>query len=255
MADKRKNLFGGIHPAVISVWAAVLAASHMLPAVPLIGVGGTMSVSTALAPLTGIFFGPWAGLLCAAIGNIIGDLIAPNGAWLGIFTFIVPTVNTFGAGLLSHGKKTALMGYLLYAAGLGLWLSLEIGRKAWIHGVACNGLGIIATTFAVFAGKKFLTSKNLLLKSIAIWIISYGGMMAACTFAGSMNVILFQSPAISFKVVLGIGLIERAVFSTAAMIIGVPLLTALPKIGIFVGPKSDEFLLEEVEEAQEAVVE
>ena len=67
MADKRKNLFGGIHPAVISVWAAVLAASHMLPAVPLIGVGGTMSVSTALAPLTGIFFGPWAGLLCAAI--------------------------------------------------------------------------------------------------------------------------------------------------------------------------------------------
>jgi len=251
MADKRKNLFGGVHPAVISVWAAVLAASHMLPAVPLIGVGGTMSISTALAPLTGIFFGPLAGVLCAAIGNIIGDLIAPAGAWLGVFTFIVPTVNALGAGLLSHGRKTALMGYLLYAAGLGLWMSLEIGRKAWIHGVACNGLGIICTTFAVIAGKKFLTSDNVLLKSIAVWIISYGGMMAACTFAGSMNVILFQSPAISFKVVIGIGLIERVLFSTAATIVGIPLLVALPKIGIFVGPKSDEFLLEEAEEAQE----
>lgn len=253
MADKRKNLFGGVHPAVISVWAAVLAVSHMLPAVPLIGVGGTMSVSTALAPLTGIFFGPWAGVLCAAIGNVIGDLIAPASAWLGIFTFIVPTVNALGAGLLSHGRKTALMGYLLYAVGFGLWMSLEIGRKAWIHGVACNGLGVICTTFAVIAGKKFLTSNNLALKSIAVWIICYGGMMAACTFAGSMNVILFQSPAISFKVVIGIGLIERVLFSTAATIVGVPLLVALPKIGIYVGPKSDEFLREEEEAAQEMV--
>ena len=83
---KKKSVFGEVHPSIIAVWAALIAASHFLPGIPLFGIGGTMSVSAVLLPLTGIFFGPVAGGLCGGIGQFIGYLIEPSAAWAGMFT-------------------------------------------------------------------------------------------------------------------------------------------------------------------------
>ena len=47
-AQKSNRLFGNIHPAIIVVWAAILAASALLPAIPLLGVGGVMAISNSL---------------------------------------------------------------------------------------------------------------------------------------------------------------------------------------------------------------
>ena len=101
---KHGSFMGGYHPAVICVWAAIQATANLFPAIALIGVGGTMSIANILIPLSGVFFGPYAGALCASIGQIVGMLISPSSAWLGIFTFLLGTCTAFVAGLLSRGK-------------------------------------------------------------------------------------------------------------------------------------------------------
>ena len=161
MAKKAKKnaLLGGVHPAVISVWAALIAAAHLLPAIVLVGTGGTMSVSAILVPLAGVLFGPVAGTLVGAIGQFIGFLIAPAGAWLGMFTFLIGTCTALTTGLASRGKGP----YALILSGLGivLWMTQEIGRK--VHLIAnYDGFEIDPTVSdAYFSAIAYLENRNL----------------------------------------------------------------------------------------------
>src|SRR5215475_14542520 len=93
-----------IHPATVAVWAAVLSVGYLLPTIPIIGTGGTFSLTTALLPLSGVFFGPIAGALCAAVAGFIGSLIAPHTAWMGMGTFIIGTTTAFTAGCIAWGS-------------------------------------------------------------------------------------------------------------------------------------------------------
>ena len=101
MKDNFKN---SLHPAVVAVWAAVVAAGHLLPAIPILGTGSTFSLASSLSPLSGIFFGPIAGALCSAAGGFIGNLIAPHTAWMGLGTFILGTITAFTSGCIAWGK-------------------------------------------------------------------------------------------------------------------------------------------------------
>ena len=101
---KQAKEIGSIHPAVIAAWAALISVGNLLPSLPIVGTGGTFSVSSALIPLAGILFGPVGGAICAAIGGFIGQLIAPHTAWLGIITFVVGAFNAFVAGHVSRGR-------------------------------------------------------------------------------------------------------------------------------------------------------
>lgn len=248
MAKKRK-LFGNVHPAVIAVWAALIASAHLLPAVVLIGVGGTMSVSTALLPLAGIFFGPLAGMICAAIGQFIGFLIAPSGAWLGMFTWLIGTCTATIAGLLSWGYGYAALPVL--GLGIVLWFTQKIGRSAWLFAAVFGGYGAVCMILATFFAKRFLMSRNVLLKAIAIFLCGVAGMVTAAMLANFASLVLFKTPAISWKMLVPVSPVERTMFSLAAMIVGVPLLIGLPKIGIFVGPQPKEELEEEDEDEAE----
>ena len=91
------------HPAVLIVWAALAAAAMLIPGIPTLGTGGTMSLTYPLAPLAGILFGPFAGALATMVGSIVGTVIAPASANLGIWTFTVQTVTAFVAGYISRG--------------------------------------------------------------------------------------------------------------------------------------------------------
>lgn len=248
MAKKRK-LLGNVHPAVIAVWSALIASAHLLPAVVLLGTGGTMSVSTALLPLAGIFFGPLAGMLCAAIGQFIGFLIAPSGAWLGMFTWLIGTCSATIAALLSRGKGYIALPVL--ALSIVLWFTQKIGRDAWIFAVVFGGYGAVCMILATIFAKKFLLNKNVLLKGIAIFLCGVSGMITAAMLADFASLILFKTPAITWKMLTFVAPVERTLFSVAAMIVGMPLLVGLPKIGIFVGPQPEEELEEDEDEAQE----
>ena len=233
--NKGKSLLGGIHPAVIAVWAALIAAAHLLPAVVLVGTGGTMSVSAILVPLAGVFFGPAAGALVGAIGQFIGFLIAPSGAWLGMFTFLIGTCTALTAGLASRGKGP--WACLLLGLIIALWFTQENCRKAWIVVVCLGGYGMLALLVSCFIAKKFLMSENLAKKGCGIFVCALGGMITSALGAQLASAILMKTPAISMKITFPLAMVERTIFAAAGVVIGIPLMIGLPKVGIFVGPQ------------------
>jgi len=256
MAEKRlsksKNLIDGYHPAVLCVWAAIQAASNMFPVIALVGVGGTMSMANVLVPLTGIFFGPYAGGLCAAIGQFIGMLINPSNAWLGVFTFLIDTCKAFVAGLLFRGMwKSA---YALNLLGIVIYNLFPVSRIAWIKTVTFGITGIVTCLFGGIFTKHFNQHKNPIIKTLCVFLCSAGGLITACMFADLCTLYLYKTPAISIKLMAITAPVERLSFAAIATVIGVPLLYCLPKIGIHVGPKvkdefADEALPDTTEEA------
>lgn len=236
--QKKRSLFGNIHPAIISVWAALIASAHLLPAIVLIGTGGTMSVSAILVPLAGILFGPIAGGICGAIGQFIGFLIAPAGAWLGMFTWLIGTCTATTTGLISRGKWPIAAGLL--GIGLALWFSHPIGQKAWIFAAVFGGYGMVCTILGGLVAKKWLMSKNIILKAIAIFLTAVAGMVTSAMLANYASLTLFATPAITWKMLTFVAPVERTTFAAAAALIGVPLLIGLPKVGIFVGPQPSD---------------
>jgi uncharacterized membrane protein len=197
----------------------------MLPSIPILGTGGTFSVSSALVPLAGVFFGPIGGALCAAIGNFIGQIIAPHTAWAGIGTFLIGTINAFVSGTVSRGKWPIAVGII--ALGTVLWFTHEIGRQAPFFAIVFYGLGAIMAIIGGIIGTKLIKEANFFKKFIAVWLASFAGMVGAAALANYFSLVVYQlSPT------------ERTIFSIGAGIIGVPLLIGLPKIGIFVGPEA-----------------
>lgn len=204
---KKFKLFGNVHPAVISVWAALIAAAHLLPAVTLVGTGGTMSVSTMLLPLAGIFFGPVPGALCAAIGQFIGFLIAPSGAWLGMATWLIGTCTAFTAGCISRGKW--YISIPMAVLGFVLWATHPIGQKAMIfayvfygYGLLCNILGCFFANKA-FLGTLFPKIENpavkVLFKAISIFLCGVGGLVVSASLANYATLHLMGTPAITWR--------------------------------------------------------
>lgn len=235
---KKGKLFGRFHPAVISVYAAVIAASALLPSIPLLGTGGTFSIATALVPLAGVFFGPIAGALCAAIGCFVGQLIAPNTAWLGIATFLIGVVSAFAAGLVSTKKWYIALGIILL--GTVLWFFHPIGQKAPLFPAIFYGAGAVACVLGAFVGNSWLKSNNVFKKSVAVFLAAYAAMVGSAALANFAGLVVFQIPAETWTLLAFMSPVERAIFSLGSVIVGVPLLIGLPKIGIFIGPALDE---------------
>jgi len=240
-----------IHPAVIAVWAAVVAAGHLLPTVPILGTGGTFSLSHALSPLSGIFFGPAAGAVCSAAGGFAGSLIAPHTAWMGPFTFIIGTITAFTSGCTAWGKWPPVTisangsfiingGIIIYAAGTILWFTQEIGRSIFQFPLVFYGLGFLAMTAGIILAGRFFTSKNRLLKFPAVWLCAFSGLAGGASAGNFFSLVLYKQPKEIWSVLTFTAPVERAVFALAAMFIGVPLIEGLNKMGISAGPQTEK---------------
>ncbi|MCL2759508.1 MAG: hypothetical protein FWD22_04790 [Treponema sp.] len=240
-----------IHPAIISVWAAVIAAGHLLPTLPIWGTGGTFSLSTVLYPLSGILFGPIAGALCSALGGFIGSLVAPHTAWMGLGTFIVGTTTSFTTGCIAWGKWPPVNinsrggiiingAIIVYIIGTILWFTQEIGRSVIRLPLIYYGAGFIVMMLAlIFAGRMF-AAKSHLLKFPAIWLCAFGGLVGGATIGNFFSLVLYKQPAEIWIILTVTSPVERAVFAIAAMLVGAPLLGGLNKIGIYAGPQEAE---------------
>jgi len=238
------KLTGGIHPAVAAVWAAVIASVHILPTFPILGTGGTFSISSVLIPLSGIFFGPIAGALCSAVGCFLGSLIAPFTAWVGLGTFIIGTTTAFTTGCIAWGKwpPFAIGGIVVYIIGTILWVTQEIGRSIIIYPLVYYGLGFISLIAGIILAPRFFLGSNRYLKFLAIWLCAFGGLIGGATVGNFFSLVLYKLPKEFWTTMIIISPVERAIFATGAMLVGVPLMSGLNKICIFVGPQSEEKL-------------
>jgi len=233
----KKTLFKKVHPATVTVWAALLAVSSLLPAIPIIGTGGTMSVSNVLLPLAGIFFGPWAGALAAAIGGFIGQLLAPATAIFGIWSFTIGTLTALIAGFLADNKRIPAIALAILV--IILWFLHPLGR-AVPEELIYMGIGLAATVVASIIGTKFLLSKSTAKKGAAVLLIAFAAIVVSALYGNCLALLMYQLPREAWIAVLFISPIERLIFAIAAMIIGVPLLIGLPKVGVPVGPQGAE---------------
>jgi uncharacterized membrane protein len=239
-----------IHAAVIAVWAALVAAAHIIPSVPILGAGSSFTLAVALYPLSGIFFGPLAGALCSAAGGFIGGLIMPHTAWIGPFTFIIGTTTAFTTGCIAWGNWPPITisrrgsfvingGIIVYLIGTVLWFSQEIGRKVIVFPAVYYSAGFAALIAgSIFAGRIF-AGKNQAVKFPVLWLCAFGGMIGGATIGNFFSLILLRMPRENWLLLTVMAPIERLIFSFAAALIGTPLLAGLAKIGIFVGPQEE----------------
>ncbi len=228
-----------IHPAMMAVWAALLSVASLLPSFPVFGTGGNFSVSYVLAPLAGIMFGPWAGALTVAVGELIGSIISPAVASLGIFTFIINTANAFCVGYLCRKKWQVCFGYI--ALLTVVWYLLPQGRGAWLYGIVVYGLGLVMSVVGGTAGVALYAKTNPVTRMVGLFL-----MVFPCYIAGSITgniptLFMFDLPPDLWNnFLIWMTPFERTIFALGAAIIGLPLLVGLPKISIFVGPEYDE---------------
>ncbi len=222
------------HPAVIAVWAALLAMATLVPAFPIVGTGATFSVSAALVPLAGIFFGPAAGALCVAIGAFIGQLIAPHTAMFGPFTFVIPTVGAMCAGFAMQKRwYVPIIVTLLVSAA---WYVFPLGRAAWFQPLIWL-LGIAASLIGWFVAAGWLGAEHRAKIFVGVFLAALAGTIVDHGIGCLWAMLMFQLPQEVWLTVLPLAPLERVMFSLGAAIIGTPLLIGLPQIGVIVGPK------------------
>jgi hypothetical protein len=229
---ERRTDFLTSHPAVIAVWAALIAAVSLVPAFPIIGTGATFSVSAALVPLAGIFFGPIPGAVCVAIGIFIGQLIAPHIAILGPLTFVIPALNALAAGFAMRKKWYVPLGLIILLSGA--WYLFPLGRAAWFQPLVWS-LGVIASLIGWFVASNWIGSDTRSKRFIGVFLAALAGTIVDHAIGCIWYLALFKLPREVWLAVLPLAPFERILFALGAAIIGTPLLFALPRIGVLVG--------------------
>ncbi len=238
--DEQETVFvgSGIHPAVIAVWAAIIATGNLLPTIPMLGISGTFTVSVAFVPLAGVLFGPIGGAVCAAVGSFIAQLIAPHTAWLGLATFLVATINAAAVGLITRGRWYVTAGII--GVGYGLWFLTPIGTDAAIFPVIFYTAGLLATVVGAFLWRHLMRRAHggvvpAAVAAVGVFFAAYAGFVSSAGIANFAGILLYDWPAAMWRGLAFVSPVERAIFSLAATLIGVPLLIGLPKIGVRVG--------------------
>ena len=215
-----------VHPAMIAVWAALIAVSGLLPTFPMFGTGGTFSIGLALAPLAGIMFGPWTGALTVAIGGIIGSFIAPHTAVFGIFTFLSDMSLTFAAGFMA--RKNWKVGFFMLVAIVAIWF-----------GCFPQGRGLIMAPVGGIVGGK-LFEKGGAKRVLGLALIAFPCYIVGVAVGDVLMLIMMDVPSeLLNTMMVWLSPFERVIFSIASAIIGTPLLIGLPKISVYVGPDYD----------------
>jgi len=223
------------HPAVMAVWAALMAVASMLPAFPIIGTGVTFNIANCLTPLAGIFFGPWVGAVVAGVGGFIGQLLAPHTVLFGPLQFTIAMLGALGAGFAMQRKWLVPLAIILLFGGM--WYLLPSGRAAWATPLLYL-LGIAFILIGWFISRKEdpLLSKDRGRMALSLLCCSGAGVVVTQAMGNLWALIFFQLPPAIWYTTLPIAPVERFLFSFGAMIIGTPLLIGLPKIGVPVGP-------------------
>jgi len=232
--EKKKKLITA-HPAVMAVWAALMAVASLLPAFPVIGTGVTFNIANCLTPLAGIFFGPWVGMIVAGVGGFIGQLIAPHTVLFGPLQFTIAMMGALGAGFAMRRKWWVPLGLILLFTVV--WYLLPNGRAAWATPMLYI-LGLVFIIIGAWISRKSDPLLSLDKKRMALGILccSVAGIVVTQAMGNLWAMIFFQLPPAIWYTTLPIAPVERMLFSLGAMIIGVPLLIGLPKIGVPVGP-------------------
>jgi len=234
---KKKKLFT-THPAIIAVWAALIAVASLLPTFPLIGsTGGTFSLGNCLIPLAGILFGPWAGAIAAGVGSFLGQLLAPSTVIFGPLQFILGIFAALVSGWCMEKKWVwSLLALALFTV---LFWIIPPGNTAPLYPLVYipGYLGILLG-WLVF--RNWISSPNRGKLFVAVFCCLIAGQNVNAASGNAWALAAFALPKEVWYPLMFIAPFERIIFALAGTVIGVPLLIGLPKISIPVGPMLEQ---------------
>jgi len=120
----RGRIFG-LPISIIAIWAALFVAASAVPALPVPGMSGMITLNAIMTAISGIILGPAAGI-ANMIGGIIGMIIFPYGSFFGPLSFLTVTLGGFISGLAfaNRWKLAALLEVALILA----WF---VNPRAW----------------------------------------------------------------------------------------------------------------------------
>lgn len=124
----RGRIFG-LPISLIAIWAALFVAASAVPALPVPGMGGMITVNAIMTAIGGVILGPAAAVGTMA-GAIIATILFPYGAFFGPLSFVTVTVGTLIAGLTftNRWKLAGLLEVLLVAS----WFVNPASWQPWM---------------------------------------------------------------------------------------------------------------------------
>lgn len=217
--------------ALISIFGALHAVLY------LISFGLWRNWAIYLAPIEGIILGPSAGFLAAFLGSSIPRIALLDPLF--IFGIVAEPVSVLSAGLLSRGKWKPVLA--IYAILLFAYFLHPFGRQLPLWTI----IDVLAALFIIYPAARFgksLFSKDVKLMSIAFILLSF-----VCTATDALariflliplglHVLVFPSFSVLQTVFIGSALssyIEDGIVMLVSLTVGVPILIATSKLGIF----------------------
>jgi len=239
--------------ALLAVFIALSAViAEFVPGIPIIGVSGaSIKFDAAIAPIWGLILGPYLGALAGFVGGVI---VASSP--FSVLTSLSTGASAFVAGAFTqeyfHFGKRKVRGWIVAALVLGFliagWYGTWIGQRAPFYpSLHFLGLLLILGGRGSVARWSRENSKGKLL--LAVPLASYAGiisdhMVGNLAFITSVGLFIQIPPELDlpalFMAVIPISAVERAVLTAIATLIGVSLILALQKAGLYVRDRNEE---------------
>ena len=151
MAQRRQSTVTDL--ALVAVFAGVISAATLAPAIPVGAVGVPITLQTLAVALTAMILGPWRGFAATALYVIvglaglpvfaggasgIGVLAKPSAGYLLAFPLAALLIGFLARAIVSRNQKsTGVRWGLLFLAGLA-------GSFAFVHPMGIAGIAINA---------------------------------------------------------------------------------------------------------------
>jgi hypothetical protein len=139
---KARGRILGMPISVLAIWAALYIAASAIPALPVPGMGGMITVNAIMTAISGMILGPAAALANAA-GGIVGMLLYPYGFSAGPLGFLTVTMGGLVAGLLFADRW--LLAAILEVLVIGAWFVNPAARQTgmWLVPLPYSAIALI----------------------------------------------------------------------------------------------------------------
>ena len=134
---KSRGRLWGIPISLLAIWAALYVASSAIPALPVPGMAGMITVNAIMTAISGMILGPAAAIANAA-GGLISMILYPYAFSAGPLGFLTVTMGGLVAGLL-FADKWVLAG-IAEILIIGSWF---VNPKSWQTGHVADPASVL----------------------------------------------------------------------------------------------------------------
>lgn len=202
---------------------------------PVFGEARRIGLGLILVPLMGILYGPLLGATGALAIAYFGQMICPEIAFAGPYTFVIAPLIALSCGWIK--KRNWILSLLLALATIGFWYykvpaDLNTGSLALVFILSSVAYTVVAGVYAT----EFTTSDNYFIQVMGFVIILLAGMHVGVFLAASLSVGYYELPSFMWESMNTYTFLEIAyIFSFIALLPVLLFKILLPNFGLVLG--------------------